>query len=213
MVATDDSTPAALGPLTRLVKRSFDVLACSVGLIVLSPLLAVTAVAVKLSSPGPVFFRQERVGRGFRPFQMLKFRTMVVDAPKLGGQITASGDPRITRVGRVLRKLKLDELPQLINVVRGDMSLVGPRPEVPRYVEQFRDDYREILRVRPGITDLASVKYRDESEQLAAAEDPEHEYVHHILPDKIELAREYTSRASLWFDLKLILQTLVRIVR
>ena len=194
-----------------MIKRGFDVLASLAGLVLLSPVLAVVALAIKLTSPGPVFFRQERVGRGFRRFEILKFRTMVPDAPKLGGQLTAGEDPRITRVGRLLRKTKLDELPQLINVVKGDMSFVGPRPEVPRYVEIFRDDYRELLTVRPGITDLASLKYRDESEVLGRSSDPETTYVEQVLPEKIALGKQYLRRSSLWFDVGLIFKTLFRL--
>lgn len=194
-----------------MIKRGFDVLASLAGLVLLSPVLAVVALAIKLTSPGPVFFRQERVGRGFRRFEILKFRTMVPDAPKLGGQLTAGEDPRITRVGRLLRKIKLDELPQLINVVKGDMSFVGPRPEVPRYVEIFRDDYRELLTVRPGITDLASLKYRDESEVLGRSSDPETTYVEQVLPEKIALGKQYLRRSSLWFDVGLIFKTLFRL--
>ncbi len=205
--------PRPLGPVKATAKRAFDLVAAGCGLILLSPLFLAVAVAVKLDSRGPVFFLQQRVGLNFRPFQMYKFRTMVVDAPKLGGQLTVTGDPRVTRSGRWLRKLKIDELPQLINVVLGEMSLVGPRPEVARYVDQMRDDYREVLSVRPGITDLASVKYRDESAILAAAEDPERAYIEQILPDKLAISREYIRDVSLWLDLKIILQTLVRIVR
>jgi len=194
-----------------VIKRGFDVLASLAGLVLLSPVLAVVALAIKLTSPGPVFFRQERVGRGFRRFEILKFRTMVPDAPKLGGQLTAGEDPRITRVGRLLRKIKLDELPQLINVLKGDMSFVGPRPEVPRYVEIFRDDYRELLTVRPGITDLASLKYRDESEVLGRSSDPETTYVEQVLPEKIALGKQYLRRSSLWFDVGLIFKTLFRL--
>jgi lipopolysaccharide/colanic/teichoic acid biosynthesis glycosyltransferase len=136
---------------------------------------------------------------------------MVPDAPKLGGQLTAGEDDRITPVGRILRKAKLDELPQLINVLRGEMSFVGPRPEVPRYVEMFRKDYEDLLTVRPGITDLASIKYRYESEILGRSEEPEKTYVDEVLPEKISLAKEYLRRASFWFDLTLILQTLLRV--
>src|SRR6516225_1894346 len=145
------------------MKRLFDVLIASVGLLVLVPLLLVIALLIKLTSRGPVLFRQERMGRNFQPFWIYKFRTMVPDAARLGGPITAAEDPRVTVIGRLLRKTKVDELPQLFNVLRGDMSLVGPRPEVRRYVEMFHQDYEEILRARPGITDPASVKYRDES--------------------------------------------------
>jgi lipopolysaccharide/colanic/teichoic acid biosynthesis glycosyltransferase len=202
-------------PLTRakMLKRTFDILASLLGLAVLAPFGLFVALAIKLDSRGPVFFRQLRVGRNFCPFRIYKFRTMVADAPARGGQLTAGADPRITRVGRRLRKFKIDELPQLINVLVGDMSLVGPRPEVPKYVELFADDYRDILSVRPGITDPASVKYRDENEILATAADPEAAYVEKILPEKIALAREYIERSSFLYDLGIIFQTLVRIVR
>ena len=203
--------PSPWGPLQAAVKRTFDLVAAGGGLLVLSPVFAAVALAIKFDSRGPVFFLQQRIGRNFHPFQMYKFRTMVVDAPKLGGQLTVTGDPRVTRTGRLFRKLKIDELPQLINVIIGDMSLVGPRPEVARYVEQMRDDYREVLSVRPGITDLASVKYRDESAILATAEDPERAYINQILPDKLAISRQYIRNASLWLDLKIILQTLLRI--
>jgi lipopolysaccharide/colanic/teichoic acid biosynthesis glycosyltransferase len=154
-----------------------------------------------------VFFLQRRIGRGFRPFAIYKFRTMVVDAPRHGGALTVGDDPRITRMGRILRRTKIDELPQLINVLKGDMSLVGPRPEVPRYVEQFRQRYETILRVRPGITDPASLKYRHESDLLAASADPEDEYVRRILPDKLRMAEEYIAASSLFTDFVLIART------
>ena len=172
------------------------------------------AIAVKLGSAGPVFFRQERVGRGFRPFRIFKFRTMVVDAPQRGGQITSgSDDPRITRVGRFLRRWKLDELPQFLNVVVGEMSLVGPRPEVPRFVEMFRSDYDDILKVRPGITDLASIKFRDEASFLAGTSNPEQVYVQQILPEKLALAHDYVARASFGMDLRILFQTVWRMAR
>ncbi len=195
-----------------MLKRGFDFIAAAVGLLLLSPLLLATAAAVKLTSTGPVFFRQERIGRGGKPFFILKFRSMVADAPTRGGQITFGADPRITAVGRLLRKTKIDELPQLFNVLRGEMSLVGPRPEVRKYVDMFNEDYEEILRVRPGITDLASVKYRDEAAVLGAATDPEKEYVERVLPEKIRLARQYVRRQSLLLDLGIIVGTLCRLV-
>jgi lipopolysaccharide/colanic/teichoic acid biosynthesis glycosyltransferase len=196
-----------------VIKRIFDVVVAAVGLLVLSPLFALVALAIKLTSRGPVFFRQERVGRDFQPFRIYKFRTMVVDAPKLGGQITAGRDPRITSIGHLLRKSKLDELPQLLNVLSGEMSLVGPRPEVPKYVEMFRPQFAEVLSVRPGITDLASVKYRDENEILGEAEDPEAAYVNQVLPDKLALATEYVRRASFWLDVQLIFATFWKVLR
>jgi lipopolysaccharide/colanic/teichoic acid biosynthesis glycosyltransferase len=195
------------------LKRALDLTASGLGVLALSPLLAIAALAVRLDSHGPVFFLQQRVGRNFRPFWIYKFRTMVVDADQRGGQLTAGADPRITRVGRFLRKTKIDELPQLFNVLRGDMSLVGPRPEVPKYVEMFRDQYAEVLSVRPGLTDPASVKYRDEAAILAASNDPERAYVEQILPDKIALARQYIRQASFLGDVGLVLKTLLKIAR
>ena len=190
------------------MKRIFDFVVALAGLAILSPLFVVIVIAIKLDSAGPVFFRQERVGKGFRPFVLYKFRTMVKNAPSLGGPLTAPTDPRITRVGRLLRRTKLDELPQLVNVLCGDMSLVGPRPEVPYYVDQFRADFEEVLQVRPGITDLASIKYRNEHELLATAPDPEELYRRQILPDKIRLAKEYIARSSFVFDLTVLVRTL-----
>lgn len=193
-----------------MVKRAFDIAVALAGLLLLLPLLSVVALLIKVGSPGPIFFKQERVGRGFRPFLIYKFRTMVQDAPRLGAAITSGNDPRITRIGRILRKTKLDELPQLFNVLKGDMSLVGPRPEVRPYAELFREDYEQILKIRPGITDLASLKYFDEAQTLARTSNPEDEYINHILPDKVRLAKEYVNRSSFWFDLALIGRTLVK---
>jgi lipopolysaccharide/colanic/teichoic acid biosynthesis glycosyltransferase len=205
--------PISAPPDPRLVKRLFDVTAATGYLLLLSPLLLAVAAAVKFTSPGPVFFRQERMGLNFKPFRIFKFRTMVADAPGKGGQITAGADARITPVGRVLRKAKLDELPQLLNILLGDMSLVGPRPEVRRYVEMFPDDFAVLLSVRPGITDLASVEFRDEQAILGAAADPEVEYVNRVLPAKIALSKQYVERMSLWYDLNLIVRTLGKLFR
>ena len=193
------------------MKRVFDIVVASLGLFLLFPFLLVVALLIKLDSRGLVFFRQERMGRGFRPFFIYKFRTMLQDAPLKGSGVTFAGDPRITLVGRFLRKTKIDELPQLINVVRGEMSLVGPRPEVRQYVELFRKDYEEILKVQPGITDLSSLKYQDEAMLLGKYANPEAEYVRRVLPDKINLAKEYLSQASFLFDFLLILKTLPRL--
>ena len=171
-----------------MMKRTFDALMSFLGLVLLSPFLLPVAILIKLDSPGPVLFRQQRIGKGFRPFFICKFRTMLHDPCGPGRLITIGNDQRITRVGRWLRKTKIDELPQLFNVLKGEMSFVGPRPEVPKYVQVFHRDYEDILRVRPGITDLASLKYRDEAYLLQKAENPEEEYVSHVLPDKIKLA-------------------------
>jgi len=190
------------------MKRVFDLTLAALGLLILGPLFGFVAILIKLDSSGNVFFKQVRVGRAFRPFLIYKFRTMVRAAPDKGGPITFGEDPRVTRIGRFLRKMKIDELPQLINVLKGEMSIVGPRPEVRRYVELFRKDYQEILTMRPGLTDLASLKYRDEAAILGSSHDPEEMYVKHILPEKISLGKEYVRRSSPIFDLILIFKTL-----
>jgi lipopolysaccharide/colanic/teichoic acid biosynthesis glycosyltransferase len=195
-----------------VIKRLVDIVGASLGLLLFSPLFLILAALIKLDSSGPVLFRQERIGRGFIPFLIYKFRTMAAGRANEGLCITSRNDARITRVGRWLRATKLDELPQLLNVLIGDMSLVGPRPEVRHYVELFRSEYEQLLSIRPGMTDLASLKYRDEGDVLAQVEDPEAEYVTRILPDKIELGNLYLRRASLLFDLSLILKTLLRLV-
>ena len=190
-----------------LLKRLFDIAASGIGLLLLAPLLLGIAVWIKRDSPGPVFFRQERVGLHGRTFRIHKFRTMRV--ANAGVLITSADDDRITPVGAFLRRTKLDELPQLLNVFLGDMSLVGPRPEVPRYVALYPADVRaEVLSVRPGITDLASVQYRSESTLLAQSADPERTYVDTILPAKLALCRQYVRERSLGLDLKIIGMTL-----
>jgi lipopolysaccharide/colanic/teichoic acid biosynthesis glycosyltransferase len=195
-----------------MMKRTFDIIVSFLGLVVLSPLLLLVAVVIKLDSSGPIYFRQERMGRGFRPFLIYKFRTMVQDPSNQGLPLTVGDDPRITRIGRFLRKTKIDELPQLINVLKGEMTFVGPRPEVRRFVELFRRDYEEILRMRPGVTDLASLKYQDEAALMGQFTNPEEEYIERILPDKIRLAKEYINRSSVIFDLSLILRTLPKLL-
>jgi lipopolysaccharide/colanic/teichoic acid biosynthesis glycosyltransferase len=192
-----------------MAKRLFDLLLAAAGLLLLSPLLLAIAVAIRLDTPGPALFRQQRVGRGGRPFRIHKFRTMVADAPARGPGLTIGDDARVTRAGRFLRAKRLDELPQLIDVLRGDMSLVGPRPELPRYVAHYPAALRErVLAVRPGITDPSSLAYLDEAERLAAAADPEREYVEVILPAKLAAAADYADRASLATDLGVIWRTL-----
>jgi len=196
-----------------VARRALDLVASAVGLVLLSPVLAAVAVAIAATSPGPVFFRQERVGRGGSPFRIFKFRSMRVDAEAVGGQLTVDGDPRVTRVGAFLRASKIDELPQLINVLVGDMSLVGPRPEVPRYVALYTPDQRRVLAVRPGITDPASIRYRDEAAVLARAEDPERAYVDEVLPHKLAINLAYLDRRTLASDVGVILATLWRLLR
>ena len=190
-----------------LLKRLFDMAASGIGLLLLAPLLLVLAAWIKCDSAGPVFFLQERVGLCGKLFRIIKFRSM--RQHHAGPQITVGADVRITRSGRFIRAYKLDELPQLINVLLGDMSLVGPRPEVPRYVALYPAAVREeVLSVRPGVTDLASVQYRSESSLLAASSDPEHTYIHTVLPAKLALCQQYVRTRSLWLDIKIIAMTL-----
>jgi len=193
-----------------MLKRAFDILCSFGGLLVLSPLLTVAALAVKIDSKGPAFFLQERIGRNFRPFRIIKFRTMKTGSEKLGSLITVGGDDRVTRVGRFLRRYKIDELPQLINVLKGDMSLVGPRPEVKKYVGLFQVDYERLLRVRPGITDPASLRYSDEEGLLSLSENWEEDYVRRILPEKIRLSSAYVDNHGFVADIKLILKTILK---
>jgi len=190
-------------------KRAFDVLLSGIGLLLLSPLLLAMALAVKLDSPGPVFYRQERVGRHGRVFRIHKFRTMHHNPQGLGLQITVGRDPRITRVGAWLRDTKLDELAQLIDVLRGTMSLVGPRPEVPRYVALYPTELRAlVLSVKPGITDLASIEFRNEGDLLSRSADPERAYVQVMLPAKLALQARYARERSLALDLRILWRTL-----
>jgi lipopolysaccharide/colanic/teichoic acid biosynthesis glycosyltransferase len=192
-----------------MLKRLFDLLFASLGLLLLAPLLIGIALWIKLDSRGPVFFRQQRVGRFGAPFRIHKFRSMRADAPQAGPQITVGADARITRAGHFLRRSKLDELPQLFDVLAGHMSLVGPRPEVPRYVAMYPPALREkVLSVRPGITDPASIMYRDESTLLARAANPERVYVEQIMPAKLRCAAEYVDHMSLLNDVRLIGATL-----
>ena len=198
-------------------KRLFDLVCASTGVLLLAPLLLAVALWIKLDSRGPVLFRQQRVGRFGVPFRIHKFRTMRddlaagtrADAPAPGSQITVGADPRITRAGRFLRRTKLDELPQLLDVVAGTMSLVGPRPEVPRYVAMYPVALRDkVLSVRPGITDPASIEYRDESALLARAADPERVYIEQVMPAKLRSAARYVEQRSLLGDVRLIGATL-----
>ena len=189
-------------------KRFFDIAVSLLGILITSPILLVVSVLIKLTSKGPVFYKQERIGKGEKPFFILKFRTMVVNADQQGLKITVGGDKRITGVGKFLRKSKLDELPQLFNVFVGQMSLVGPRPEVAEYVSLYNEEQRKVLSVRPGITDYASVCFRNENEILAEAENPQKEYIEHIMPLKLRYNAKYIEEMSVWTDLKLIFLTL-----
>jgi lipopolysaccharide/colanic/teichoic acid biosynthesis glycosyltransferase len=195
-----------------VIKRIFDVIGALMGLILLLPLFALIYLWIKSDMSGPVFFRQWRVGKDQRPFRINKFRTMVTDAERRGSQITVGGDSRITRIGRVLRKYKLDELPQLSNVLLGQMSLVGPRPEVPHYVSFYSEEQKQVFSVRPGITDWASIKYRSENDLLSTAADPEKEYIEQIMPDKLQMNLEYIHNASLVKDIVIIGRTVFKLV-
>lgn len=194
------------------MKRLFDIVASSLGLIALSPLFLVLAIWIKTDSKGPVFYRQTRVGKDNRDFRLYKFRSMRPDADK-GSLITIGGrDPRVTRSGYYIRKYKLDEFPQLINVLKGDMSLVGPRPEVRKYVDMYTPQQMKVLSVRPGITSLASIRYRNENEILAAADDPDRCYIQQVMPDKLRIDLEYVDNASLANDIRLIFSTFKEII-
>ena len=196
-----------------MMKRLFDIVASACGLILLSPLFFIVSVWIKLDSIGPVFYRQMRVGRYNKDFKIFKFRTMRVGADK-GSLVTIGGrDPRVTRIGYYLRKFKIDELPQLINVFIGDMSLVGPRPEVRHYVNYWTSEQLHVLDVRPGITDPASIKFRNENELMESAEDPESFYINVIMQEKLKLYLEYVHNASFWYDIKLIFKTIYTVVK
>ena len=191
-----------------MAKRLIDFVLSSIALLTLSPVLLLLALWIKLNSPGPVFYRGTRVGRLGKGFRIYKFRTMVADAENLGGPSTPADDPRITRVGRLLRRFNLDELPQFINVLKGEMSIVGPRPEVPQYVELFTEEEKAILTVRPGITDWATLWVRNEGEILAGSDDPERAYMEKIWPEKHRLELEYVRNQSVWHDFAIMLKTL-----
>jgi lipopolysaccharide/colanic/teichoic acid biosynthesis glycosyltransferase len=190
-----------------MLKRAFDLVAAVLGLIVLSPVLLLAGLLVKLDSPGPAFYKGDRIGKDGVPFKMYKFRTMVVNADQMGSALTHGGDPRVTRVGRILRKWKIDEIPQLINVVRGEMSLVGPRPESPGYVQHYTPEQRQVLQVRPGITGLTQVKFRHEETLLSRYANREEAYITTIMPQKLALDLAYVESHALLSDLNLILQT------
>lgn len=191
-----------------MTKRAFDLFWAGLGLCLLVPIFLVIAILIKLEDGGPVFYLQERVGRRGLHFRIRKFRTMVVDADKRGPQITVGRDPRVTRLGYWLRKFKIDELPQLVNVWKGEMSLVGPRPEVPHYVAMYSQEQARVLELLPGITDVASIRYRNESDFLARAADPERVYIQEIMPHKIRLNLEYEAKASIWTDFLVIVRTI-----
>lgn len=194
------------------MKRLFDILASGLGLVCLSPLFAAVAVWIKCDSKGPVFYRQVRVGKDNKDFRLYKFRSMRPDSDKLGLITVGGRDPRVTRSGYYIRKSKLDELPQLINVFVGDMSLVGPRPEVRKYVDMYDEEQLKVLSVRPGITSLASIRYRNENEILAKSDNPDKCYIEKVMPDKLAIDLEYVKKANLWNDIKLIFSTFHEII-
>ncbi len=194
------------------LKRSFDIVFSLLGLVLCLPVFLIVPLMISFDSKGPVFFSQERIGKDFKPFTFYKFRTMIISAQESGPQITAGGDFRITRLGKYLRKFKIDEFPQFYNVLKGDISFVGPRPEAKKYVDLFYNEFKHILSVKPGITDYAALEYRSEEMILGKYENPEQGYISEILPHKIELSRRYIAEQSLWIDIKIIMLTLWRIV-
>lgn len=197
-----------------LGKRFFDILFASIGLLILSPLFILLGLLIKIESPGPIFYRQIRIGLNEKEFRIHKFRSMYIDADKIGMAITVGRDPRITRVGHYIRKFKCDEFAQLIDVLLGKMSLVGPRPEVPKYVQFYPAEIKkEIFSVRPGITDLASIEYRNENDLLALSPNPEVTYVQQILPDKLKISLEYVRNASMKKDIEIILRTVLLVMK
>ena len=189
------------------ITRIFDILISAVALFILLPLFVVIAVLIKVTSAGPVFFKQTRVGKGNKDFKIIKFRTMFVNAAQLGSLTVGSKDPRITRIGYFLRKYKLDELPQLFNVLVGEMSIVGPRPELRKYVDMYTEEQLKILNVKPGITDYASIEYRNENALLATAVNPEQYYIDHVMPDKIQLNYKYLLNRTPTSYFKVIVHT------
>lgn len=194
-----------------MLKRLFDFFAALIGLIIISPILFAIAIAIKIDSSGPVFYRGERIGRTGEPFRIFKFRTMVVDAERLGGPSTAADDPRLIKIAGFLKKYQLDELPQLINILKGDMSLVGPRPEVKIYVDMFTEEEKAILSVKPGMTDYASIWDFHEGEILKGSEDPEKTYMEKIRPEKLRLQLKYIREKSFMTDIKIILLTVKKV--
>ncbi|HXE14575.1 MAG TPA: sugar transferase [Bryobacteraceae bacterium] len=196
-----------------MVKRLFDLVISLVGIVILSPVMAIIAILIKLNSPGPIVYAGHRVGKGGKPFRLLKFRTMVVNADKIGGPSTSDDDPRVTKIGHILRRYKLDEIPQLFNVLKGEMSLVGPRPEVAAEVALYSPEERNLLNVAPGITDWASIRFHNEGEILKGSADPHRTYQEKIRPEKIRLGLEYVQEHSFFVDVKILLSTFGTLVK
>ena len=197
----------------KFFKRCFDIFFSLLGITLLLWLFLIIAIAIKCSSKGPVLFKQERVGRHGKNFKIWKFRSMVVDAEAKGMQITTDGDNRITKVGKFIRKTKIDELPQLFNVLSGKMSFVGPRPEVPKYVAMYNDEQLRVLSVKPGITDLASIEFRNENDLLDGDADPERKYIEEIMPAKLDLNLKYIEKAGFFYDIGLIFKTIGKVIK
>ncbi len=197
----------------RYGKRVFDLILSIPSIIILSPVFLISAILIKIDTSGPVSFSQERIGRGGRPFNLYKFRTMVKNASGIGPSVTPANDPRITRVGRLLRKFKVDEMLQIFNIVKGDMSVIGPRPELRKYVDKFRDDYGEILKIKPGMTDYALIAFRNEEEILSKFDNVEEGYIKEVMPEKIRLYRKYLNEMSLGTDIRIFFGTIMEILR
>lgn len=195
-----------------MLKRLFDLTCSAIGIVILSPIFLVLWILIKTESKGPAIFKQTRVGKNNVDFKLYKFRSMFINAESKGQLTVGMRDPRITKVGYYLRKFKLDELPQLFNVFEGTMSLVGPRPEVRKYVDYYNTEQLNVLQVRPGITDYASIQFINENELLAKAENPEQYYIQHIMPEKLRINLEYVAKPTLTNDIKLIFKTLIKII-
>jgi lipopolysaccharide/colanic/teichoic acid biosynthesis glycosyltransferase len=207
---SEDRTKGLYG---RFGKRIFDLILSVPSLIILSPVFLITAILIRLETPGPIVFSHERVGHDGRIFKLYKFRTMVKDASRIGPSITAADDPRITRMGKLLRRFKVDEMLQIVNVVKGDMSVIGPRPELQKFVSKFKKDYREILKMKPGMTDYALIVFRDEEKILGKFKDTEEAYIKEVLPEKIKLYRKYMEDMGLATDVKIFFKTIWEILR
>jgi lipopolysaccharide/colanic/teichoic acid biosynthesis glycosyltransferase len=194
-------------------KRIFDLMLSLPSLVLLSPVFLASAVLIKLETSGPVAFSQERMGKDSRPFRLYKFRTMVKDASNIGPPVTAAHDPRITGTGRLLRKFKIDEMLQIINVIKGDMSVIGPRPELKYFVDAFREDYRDVLKIKPGMTDYALIAFRNEEDILSTFDNIEEGYIKHVMPEKIKLYRKYIKEMSLSTDMKIFFTTIWEVLK
>jgi lipopolysaccharide/colanic/teichoic acid biosynthesis glycosyltransferase len=197
----------------RYGKRFFDLTLSIPSLVILSPVFLLSAILIKIETPGPIVFSHERIGRGRKVFKLYKFRTMEKDASKIGPSITPANDPRVTKMGKLLRKFKVDEMLQIVNVVKGDMSVIGPRPEIKKYTDRFKKDYKEILKIKPGMTDYALIAFRNEEKILSKFNDIEEGYVKEVLPEKIKLYRKYMEEMGILTDVKIFFKTILEILR